>query len=661
MMSWLVCLVFLAAPPSEPARVDGHVVDSAGRPIADALVFAENVAAGELLTTRSDERGAYAFNAVMPGLTGVFAHAPGHAFGGYTAALAPGESLRNQPITLGAPASVSGKVSGYKAKAVGGALILRVALLGERKVSIPFDRLEPFGFRIPVSDDKGRFEVENLPDGVPVALKFSHATYPVQAVSGLTAGERNAKAILMPGVTVTGNTLLRGEDKAVAHVQLTITNAQPPYETVSARSDGTGRFHVSLKPGMYTFEGFADAYRSAGMQRVAVTGETLDQRVNVFMMPTGVVVGAVRDAKTEAPVAGAKLILESGGNPAGVAYTDAKGYYRFTGASGVNKVYLAESPGYQPGETRSMEVTVPGGGEYEMPVFWVMPQEALSIKVIDAYGGAVSNAIVTLLSPPTLGWRIADAAGNVALSVAEIPEGGRIAGISEHPSGATAGLFAIGGADSDRVVQLFPVGQVRGRVTRSGGGGAGGVIVAGRLVDEAGRPSLVLWQTISHADGSFTWPGVVPYVHQRVYAYVNGEELPVGASFSVEPGSEAIVSPAVVPGSGASVVNGALEWAAFPHISGVTPTGATHPAVLFFAPAAEGAVVLDALEHAEPILKSFGYHVALVLDGPHAPFESRLPVLQGTAPGPATTYITTSAGQVAVQTFGLPPLSVLAR
>ena len=662
MMSWLACLVVFVAQLPPSAAVQGYILDSAGQPISDALVFAENIEAGQLLNLRSGPDGAFAFDALAPGLTGIFAHAPGHAFGGFSVSLAPGDTLRDRPITLAEPASISGKVSGYKDKAAEGARIVRVALLGEQKVSIPFDKLDSYGFSVPVSRDKGRFEVGDLPGGVPVALKFSHPAYPIQAVTGLASGDTNAKAVLMPGVAVSGNTLIRGEDRAVAHVDITVTNAQPPYETTTMRSDSSGRYAVSLKPGVYTFEARATAYRSAGLQRVTVTGEAMDQRVNVFMTATGTVSGEVRDAKTDSPVAGAKLIVESSGNPAGVAYTDAAGRYRFLGASGMTKVYLAETPGYQPGETRSMEVSVPGEGEYEMPVFWVTPLGSFSVQVVDAGGEPVAGAVVTMLSPATLGWSYSDARGNAPLPIGTVPDDGRIAGIMQHPDGVSAGLFAIDDADpGDRVVQLFPLSEVHGRLEDTKGDGVGGIVVAGRLLDEEGRASLVLWQTLSRPDGTFAWKGVLPYVQQRCYAFSEARETALGPGFSVEPKASFDAGTAVVStGTKATSAYGAtIDWQALPKTSGAMQPGQPHPAVLFYAPAAEGAVIVDALNAAQPVMRGFGYQVAVILDGPHKAMEGAIPVLQGTPPGSATTYVTGPDGKVVVETFGLPPVSAL--
>ncbi len=663
-MLWLNCLLFTLAQTQDPASLSGHVVNAQGQPVADAMVFAEAMESDALATARSGPDGAYAFPALAPGLTGVFAHAPGHAFGGFSARLAPGQALAEQPITLGEPASIAGKVSGYKADAAEGARIVRVALLGEPKVSIPFDKLESFGFPIPTSGEKGKFQVDNLPAGVPVALKFSHADYPVQAVTGLAAGDRNAKAILMPGVSLSGNTLIRGEDKAVAHVDLKITNAEPPHESLTTRSDTSGRFSVRIKPGMYTVEGSSPAYRSAGLQRVTVTGEQPDQRLNLFMMPTGVIVGDVRDAKRDGAVAGAKLILESSGNPAAIAYTDANGRYRFTGASGMNRVYLSEAPGFSPGETRSMEVQVPGAGEYEMPVFYVRPVASYTIKIVDGNNSPIPGAIVTLLSPATLGWRYADAGGNASLEISAVPDDNHLAGYAQHPNGYSGAMFVLPAEETqEQLVPLAALATVRGTLVGADGAGVGGLVVAGRLIDESGRPSLVLWQTVSQPDGTFAWGGVFPNVEQQAYVFVGADATPAGAPFHVDAegvadiGTVRVAAKTQTP----SAYGALLDWKALPAVSGAPAPGALHPAVVFYVPASEAVETLETLEEAKNVISSFHYQVVLVLDGAAQPMASSLPIMQGAPPGVATTYVTDGAGKVVLETFGLPPLVALQR
>jgi hypothetical protein len=663
-VSWIALVVALAAG-IDGAAIQGHVTDRAGRPVGGALVAAESAESEQVITTRTQPDGAFRLNNLAPGLTGVVAYADGHAFGGFSTTLAPGQTLANQQIALADPAPITGRISGYKDKAAEGARIVRVALLGAQKVSIPLDKLQQFGLDLPVSEKKGRFRVDHLPAGVPLALKITHTDYPTQAVTGMTAGDTNVKAVLMPGVLVTGNAIIRGEDRTVARVDIKLTNAQPPYESTTVRSDHAGQYAVRLKPGVYTVEGKSQAYRTPGLQRVTVSGERSEERINVFLMPTGTIVGDVRNAATDGPIAGARIMLESAGNPAGVAYTDSAGRYRFDGASGVNKIYFADAPGHVPSQTRSMQVSIAGGETYEMPVFWVLPASMLTLRIVDAAQTPVPGAAIGLLNPTTLGWLVADPQGRVSLPINTLPDDRMIAGIAEHPRVPACALFAVPYDSRDEhAAQLDAFAAVQGRVVDPAGRGVAGMIVAGRLLDQQDRPSLILWQTLSRHDGRFEWRGVMPHVRQRCEVYADTDQpAAVGQAFTSEPAGAADAGPLEVTTAAATSAHGnPLPWYDLKPAAGAAPVQRRTPAVVVYAPAPESALAFEALIEAQHVLNEFGVAVALVVED-LAPLAAHnhpaLPVFEGTAPARATTYLTDADGYVVLETFGMPPLFAL--
>ena len=143
------------------SSVSGTVLDERRNPVYDARVFIEPGLGGVLVETRTSADGAFAFQDVRPGGTGVFAIAEGYAFGGRHVEVALADTV-SVVIRLGAPGMISGRITSFDGSAVEGARVTRVGLLGASKVGIPLAKLAALGFREPVSDAEGCFTVPDL-------------------------------------------------------------------------------------------------------------------------------------------------------------------------------------------------------------------------------------------------------------------------------------------------------------------------------------------------------------------------------------------------------------------------------------------------------------------------------------------------------------------
>jgi hypothetical protein len=356
-----ICAAILGAPAAFGeglAKIEGTVRDTNGQPIAGAKVFAESGLEGPLSIAQTDATGAFVLDELLPGTTGVFAYAPGHALDGRSVTLAIEAAVRIDLI-LPQPGTLSGSVSDADGKPIAGARITRVAILGDSKVGIPFAKLAAQGIQQPTTDPRGLFSIALLPQGAEVALKVAHPQFaqddPIVRVG------RDARVTLSPGVLVSGTVVARGRDSAVPNALLLFRNADPPHGTVVTRSQADGSFVIRLTPGPWLYEASGTNFRSPNWQRVLISPDYPNQRVTLQVAGTAGLTGVVKDAKSGLPVEGARLVLESAGVPADTARTGPTGAYDLTGTEGETVVRLVSAPGFLLPRETGMRIHVEAG------------------------------------------------------------------------------------------------------------------------------------------------------------------------------------------------------------------------------------------------------------------------------------------------------------
>ncbi|MBM3290089.1 MAG: carboxypeptidase regulatory-like domain-containing protein, partial [Candidatus Hydrogenedentes bacterium] len=132
------------------ATVSGQVTAPGGG-IANARVWVEPGLGGELLETRTDASGVFAFDSLPAGLLGVFAYADGYAFNGVSVNAGPNDAIKDVRIALLAPGSVGGRIIDPRGRPIAGARVTRALLQGDAKVGIPLAKLAQSGFDEPQS------------------------------------------------------------------------------------------------------------------------------------------------------------------------------------------------------------------------------------------------------------------------------------------------------------------------------------------------------------------------------------------------------------------------------------------------------------------------------------------------------------------------------
>ena len=650
----------LGAVVAGVSSLSGHVVDGAGSPVAGARVFTETGLGAVLLETVASPDGAWRFEGLGSGQTGVFAISDGLAFGGQT--VTAGGDVSGQTIRLENAASLHGKVVDARGRPIQGARVTRVALLGAAKVGIPLAKLRAFGFDEPVSDEEGRFVIPRLPEGGTVALKIAHPAYAQEAVSGVAVGG-TVEVTLHEGVFVEGDVLSREGHLPVVDVTVMVRNAQPPHDTVVTKTDVTGAFAMRLKPGVYSCQAVTSQVRSPGWQGLTVTGEGPVPRLRLHVAGVGRIRGKLCDAVTGEPISGAKVRLDTEGHMAAVARSAPSGEFVLSAMAGDNVVRLDSAPGYRAPEQPALRVQVAEGGERALPTFWLAPIPTHLVRVIDPHERPAPGVGVTVLWPQQFGWRRTDPEGRVRLEFASLPPNGAIVGLAEHTTQPLGALFALERDDPEEaLVKLFPLGAVRGRVVDPKGMPVEGAVVAGLL----GKDGLPVWRTTTGTDGTFMWPAVVPNVeHHCVVSMGQAEPRPAGA-FSVEPAGQKDLGDLVFEGrgGGASWRGKTLLWHRNRLLAGTLPGRRERkgrPAVVAYCQPDEAAMVIEGLVAAHKLVADERLLLAVVVNGGTAAEGAPIPVLSGQAPATATTYLVGGDGKVVLETFGLPPLVTLRR
>lgn len=665
-MSITITFAWVLMSAAGAPSISGQVLDGSGRPVVGARVFIEQGLSGALTEIRTDGRGTFRFDGLSPGPTGLFAIADQFAFGGRHINLSLADTVEGAVLRLGPPGEIQGRVLNEEGKAVEGARITRVAILGLEPVGIPLAKLRALGFSEPQSGEDGRFRIEHLPKGASVALKIVHPAYAQEGSKEIAVGAKDAQIVLSPGVLLSGSVVSRTAQAPVPQAVIHIRNAVPPYDTSVIRAEPDGTFAVRLKPGAYVYQAESAVQRTGGWQPLRVMPGTLTQYETLYVAGAGRIQGQVRDARSGAPIAGARVRLDVSGNPAALTVTGPTGEYAFDAAEGDNVVVLEPVSGYFDPPTRAMAVHITQGSALDVPTFWLAPVPRFVLRILGPNDQPAPRALVRVIRPAQLGWHVADEEGRVELHFASLPDDWRVVGIAESADGASGAFFeATKKTDADAVVLLAPWARVSGRAVLPTGAPRVGVVVEARYTDAALPETLVLWRTVTDAEGRFAWDSVLPHVPQ----YLAGGDGAVNAveykSFLVAAGETADLGDMVLGGGanpGKSLKGSTLAWDENPVLCGELPDKRTlrrRAAVILYAEPLDVPILLDALAVLQDRLNLEKITFAVLTGAPIACGPLKFPVLQALAPADATTYLIDPRGQVVLETFGLPPIEAV--
>lgn len=659
---WTILLAFAAA---DGTVLSGQVLDPAGAPVAAARVFLEPGISGALRETQTGADGRFTFQDVAPGPAGIFAVADGFGFMGRHLNVGFNESIPLIEIRLRPSATISGQVTAQKGGPVSGVRITRVALLEAEKVSIPFTKLQPFGFPEPKTGENGRFTIERLPEGGQVALKAGHPDFAQEGVERVAVGDANVRITLSPGTLTEGRVVQRQRQLALANAEVLIQNAQPPHDSIITSTDSRGRFVARLKPGKYLCQASSSGFRTPGWVSIEVPEGAPMGSIELPVAATGFIRGVLKDAISEKPIAGARVSLETQGRPAAATRTGATGEFRVEAAAGDNIIRLEAAPGYFPPEVNTIGVAVAEGQEAVLPAFWLAPLPEFEVEVLGEDLAPVPGVAVRLLRPYQFGVFVTDSAGRVRIKVSVVPPGGRLIGIAEHPAQALGAVFALTRKEAQGArVQLLSLSRVHGRVANAENRGLAGAIVGAFFPGETPEEELLLWRCVTREDGYFEWDAVVPGLPQRILARAGVTATGQSHTFNTAPHSDNDLGAIVVNGGQGrtSLFGQTISWTENDLLSGTLPgpeSRAGKPSVLLYCEADEAAPAAEGLAQVLRLAGPERFNTVLIVNGYFRKEGLPFPVLRGAAPGAAHTYLLDRGGKVALETFGLPPLRAL--
>lgn len=672
MLNRYTLLIFLvAAPVAQATTVHGTVRDAQGRALPGARVFLEPGYGNPLEHVTAGRDGTYQFPDVEPGLVGVFAISEGYAFGGASTTLSVGETDYRMDISLREPGTVSGRVRDMTRDPVADVSVSHALLLGESPVGIPFVKLRPYGFTTPQTDEDGDYTAPYLPKNTKVALKFNHIQFAQETITDVSVGSNGANVTLDRGVFVMGEVRAKDSRTSVANASIIFRSAAPPHESLETETGNTGRFAVRLKPGTYLYQAAGSAYRSPGWERLEVTGEHRREEIQLYVSGMGRIKGKVLDAVSGEPVEGARFVLKANGATSAVTYSGPQGEFEVPAVEGENILYAEGKAGYRSPEVSAMRANVVAGKVLSAPEFWLAPIPEYAVQFVDTDGAPAAGVFVRVLRPVQFGWWISDDTGAVRLNFARLPEEGPIVGVAEAADTPHGALFALSQNDvADSVVQLFPLKRVYGRVTDDDGDSITGAVVGGVFAQEGLPEPQILWRTVSRKRGYFEWNAVVPHALQRCMAWApiekarrdtepetgNAESIPYNLHSEEEKNLGRIV---ISDGRNANSVYGdKLDWLDFERLGG---PGASElgPAVILFAETEHAEAIIESAEASQEALANWGVRFVVVVENAVSLSGRAIPVMEGSRPGQATTYLLDERGRVVLETFGLPPLRAL--
>lgn len=357
------------------------------------------------------------------------------------------------------------------------------------------------------TDEQGRYEAPAIKP--PYVIAVIHPDYAIDeelVPSGAQAAPELLRT-LTPGVTLSGRAV--SADGASPVAGATISVGDWPL----AVSGGDGAFTIAHAPA---------TWKVISARKGLLAGHTTSgaKSITVRLEPSAVLSGRVRDAKTNAPIAGAMVggpLSSLPGVVGPTAITDANGTYSIAASPGATW-YSTAHPSYAP-DSESMRIAP---GQQRTHDFAPVPLARVSGVVLDETGLPVAAATVSPRDARNLG--MPDMAANGAIPVTSGPDGKFdvrvLAGHDLYLHVARKGLpqgksdvmkLAAGERKSAVVITLPPGIAVTGRALDADGKPLAGVaVIAGPGVAPGGRETLdTLFSPVEQdpvrtaADGTF--------------------------------------------------------------------------------------------------------------------------------------------------------------
>lgn len=340
-----LCLALLTtaypAPAAESGPVSGRVLDTAGNPAGDAVVYlVQHRTRGEPLVRRvpTGADGSFTFMSLPPTDQGLRLVAQKDGFGAGLAVVNPGDPRSGIEIALKPPVELTGRVLDKAGKPIPSASVRLVnARWEDNWVWFP-EALDAFSAR---SDATGAFRMRGLPEGTEnFSLAFEHPRYAKWQLWVETFPRAPVTARLRPAARLVGRVVYEKTGHPAAGVKIAVRQESGPdnhyrhYATVV--TDRNGRYRAEqLPPGRYMVS-LTEWEQPAGWTATARRVEGVPEGKeavcsDLVLIRGGLVTGVVGDRETGRPIAEARVSANRSGvpgwEPGGGAMTGPKGVF----------------------------------------------------------------------------------------------------------------------------------------------------------------------------------------------------------------------------------------------------------------------------------------------------------------------------------------------
>jgi protocatechuate 3,4-dioxygenase beta subunit len=330
-VSIILSILAMAAFTANAATVSGVVTDTAGVPLAGAIVTVEAIFGGGALADTTDATGDYSIAGVTAG-----AHAITAELTGYTAYAADVDVPAGTPIVtrnitltpLPAGITISGSVTD---SATGNPLtgaIVRLSTIGGGATVVDSAIVSATGTYSLTHVQAATYNLS--------ATAAGHTAQTIRVVVAAAPLTRNFLLVALPaGIVISGTVADSVSGAALVGATVTLrTGAGVGGGAVvaTATTIAGGAYTIdSVQPGTYSLTATDAGYTAKALAGIAVTNANLTRNFLLVTLPPGITIsGTVVDSATGNPLAGAVVELRTGGAVVDSAIVSATGTYSIT-------------------------------------------------------------------------------------------------------------------------------------------------------------------------------------------------------------------------------------------------------------------------------------------------------------------------------------------
>lgn len=359
--------------------LSGRVIDTTGRPVADARVFAEEAVA------RTDRNGRFSFAELPAETLRIDATADGHRRGGAddlgrpVVDLADGEAVEELELVLPRAAALSGRIVAG-GEPVEGAIVSLSYVFAE---GLEGEQLEPYIIsELAVSDGEGRFSIPQISPGrLQVLVESTDHPFTESDDLYFRPGQHREDVIvdLSPSGRLYGEVTDEQGEPVDAQIRLSPLDTQGTSRTTRTRQ---GVFSIrDLTEGDYALRIEAPDHRD---ERIDAVGINADQttEIEVILESTSRFAGRVVEPDAT-PVEDAYVVVDDGENTRRFR-TDDQGRFEWDEMPDGDWTAVASSPRHEPSDEQPVRLD-------EEMTFELIPGGVIEGEVVDPDGQPVSD------------------------------------------------------------------------------------------------------------------------------------------------------------------------------------------------------------------------------------------------------------------------------